>query len=65
MKTEWIGFQEGNWTETIDLRDFINKNYTGLSTDFHFAKEEKGKGFENNYISILQFEDYSLKKVNK
>lgn len=25
-RKEWTGFIEGNWTEEIDLRDFINKN---------------------------------------
>jgi formate C-acetyltransferase len=28
MKKEWTGFQEGNWTENINVRDFIIKNYS-------------------------------------
>jgi formate C-acetyltransferase len=24
----WTGFEQGNWTECIDVRDFIQKNYT-------------------------------------
>ena len=27
MRTEWDGFKAGNWTETVDVRDFINLNY--------------------------------------
>ncbi len=27
MKTQWEGFSAGNWTEEIDLRDFIQRNY--------------------------------------
>lgn len=24
----WLGFQPGNWENSIDVRDFIQKNYT-------------------------------------
>ena len=27
MQTAWDGFVEGNWSESIDVRDFIQKNY--------------------------------------
>ena len=27
MKTQWEGFSAGNWTEEIDMRDFIQRNY--------------------------------------
>ena len=43
----------------------VAKHYTGLSTEFDFVKEQNGNGFENNYISVLRFDDYSLRKVNK
>ena len=26
MNKEWENFNKGNWSETIDVRDFINKN---------------------------------------
>lgn len=26
--SQWNGFKEGSWTEEIDIRDFIQKNYT-------------------------------------
>ncbi len=28
MFTQWEGFEGGNWQESIDVRDFIQKNYT-------------------------------------
>ena len=28
MRNEWRGFAEGQWTSEVDLRDFIQKNYT-------------------------------------
>ena len=32
----WKGFVPGNWTETIDVRDFIQKNYTPYEGDASF-----------------------------
>lgn len=34
----WRGFKKGNWTETIDVRDFIKKNYTPYEGDASFLK---------------------------
>lgn len=28
MYAQWKGFQQGNWVKEIDVRDFIQKNYT-------------------------------------
>lgn len=37
MKFEqWNGFSTGNWTEEIDVRDFIQKNYTPYDGDASF-----------------------------
>ncbi len=36
MKEQWIGFKEGNWTNNIDVRDFILKNYTLYEGDDSF-----------------------------
>ncbi len=30
----WAGFTEGNWQKDIDVRDFIQKNYTPYEGDF-------------------------------
>ena len=38
MKKEWNGFREGKWTEKIDVRDFIQKNYHQYSGDESFLE---------------------------
>lgn len=36
MQNEWQGFAEGNWQNEIDVRDFIQKNYTLYEGDDSF-----------------------------
>ena len=36
MQQEWQGFNEGNWTREIDVRDFIQRNYTPYEGDDSF-----------------------------
>ena len=36
MRQEWISFSKGNWTKEIDVRDFIQKNYTPYDGDDAF-----------------------------
>lgn len=36
MREEWISFNKGNWTKEIDVRDFIQKNYTPYDGDAAF-----------------------------
>ncbi|MBQ1376452.1 MAG: formate acetyltransferase, partial [Lachnospiraceae bacterium] len=36
--TAWNGFKEGVWTEGINVRDFIDKNYTPYTGDASFLK---------------------------
>ena len=35
---QWKGFVEGNWCNEIDVRDFINKNYTEYLGDESFLE---------------------------
>lgn len=35
-KEEWAGFVPGKWTQSIDVRDFIQKNYTAYEGDESF-----------------------------
>ena len=37
--TEWEGFSEGNWNYTVDVRNFIQKNYTPYIGDESFLKD--------------------------
>lgn len=36
MKNAWRGFKKGNWSEKIDVRDFIVNNYTEYTGDDSF-----------------------------
>ena len=36
---EWRSFNKGNWSETIDVRDFIQRNYTPYTGDESFLSE--------------------------
>ena len=36
MRSEWNGFKGGNWEKFIDVRDFIQKNYTPYEGDDSF-----------------------------
>lgn len=36
MFDQWIGFEPGNWTKTINVRDFIQANYTPYEGDGSF-----------------------------
>lgn len=38
MFTQWEGFISGKWQETIDVRDFIQKNYTPYEGTWEFLK---------------------------
>ena len=39
MREEWTGFQEGIWEKEINVRDFIQKNYTPYEGDESFLTE--------------------------
>ncbi len=36
MKAAWQGFEKGQWTSTIDVRDFIQANYKPYEGDETF-----------------------------
>lgn len=36
MREEWTGFKEGKWIKEINVRDFIQKNYTPYTGDETF-----------------------------
>ena len=54
----WEGFTPGNWTEEIDVRDFVQKNYTPYDGDASFLAgptektERTWQHLEDNYLSI-------------
>ncbi|WP_143314806.1 formate C-acetyltransferase [Clostridium sp. HBUAS56017] len=38
MKKEWLNFNNGKWTTEIDIRNFIQQNYTPYNGDSNFLK---------------------------
>lgn len=40
---QWNGFNAGNWTEDVDVRDFIQKNYTPYEGDSSFLAGASAK----------------------
>ena len=54
----WKGFEPGPWTENIDVRDFIQRNYTPYDGDSSFLAGPTEKTqrvwdhLEKNYLSV-------------
>ena len=58
MFDAWKGFKDGQWTKTIDVRDFINKNYTEYLGDGAFlaGPTESSKKLNEMFVNFLQEE---------
>jgi formate C-acetyltransferase len=58
MIKEWKDFVEGNWTTNIDVRDFIQKNYTQYNGDESFLEKttDKTDSVWNKCQSLLKEE---------
>lgn len=56
--TAWEGFQDGPWLDSIDVRDFISRNYTPYTGDASFLAGPTDKilrtwqHLEDNYLSV-------------
>ncbi len=62
MKFEqWNGFESGDWQEEINVRDFIQKNYTPYEGDDSFlaSTTEKTKKLWNEVLDLYQKEKES------
>ncbi len=58
MKQRWINFKEGNWTENIDLRNFIQENYIPYEGDEGFLSRstERTKNLYTKASSLMKTE---------
>ena len=58
MKNEWRNFKEGNWCNKIDVKDFIQSNYTPYDKDESFltGKTEKTTRVWNKCEELLKEE---------
>ncbi len=62
MKFEmWNGFKEGTWTESINVRDFIQQNYTPYEGDSAFLS---GPTERTNVVMSRVNELFALEKKN-
>ena len=54
----WKDFNEGNWKKDVDIRDFIQKNYTPYEGDSSFLAEasEKTKKLWNEVTELYKKE---------
>ena len=62
MKFEqWNEFKNGDWQEEINVRDFIQKNYTPYEGDDSFLSDatEKTKKLWNKVLDLYQKEKES------
>ncbi|MHA2788948.1 pyruvate formate lyase family protein [Corynebacterium sp. S7] len=54
----WEGFQEGPWTDEVNVRDFVQRNYTPYDGDASFLSGASDKTLrtwdhlEKNYLSV-------------
>ena len=55
---EWKGFNEGNWCNAVDVKDFIKRNYKGYEGDESFLapKTEKTKKVWDKCSELLKEE---------
>ena len=58
MFDAWKGFKDGQWTKAIDVRDFINKNYTEYLGDGTFlaGPTASSKKLNEMFVNFLQEE---------
>ncbi len=61
MKIEWQGFKEGNWTNEINVSDFIKNNYTAYNGDESFLADPT----EKTKRVLKVYEDICLEEVKK
>ena len=58
MYAQWKGFQQGNWVKEIDVRDFIQKNYTPYEggADFLCGPTQRTKQLYQNLKGLFEAE---------
>ena len=58
MLVEWHGFTEGNWTKEVNVRDFIQKNYTPYegNAEFLTAPTEKTQQLWHKVLELMKQE---------
>ena len=59
MRKEWSGFRAGNWEREVDVRDFIQQNYTPYTGDASFlaGPTERTKELWQNTLDLFKEEN--------
>ena len=62
---EWDGFTEGRWTKCINVRDFIQKNYTPYDGDSSFlaGPTEATKTLWSEVLDLMKKERCNLTSI--
>ena len=55
MQPEWNGFVEGKWSKTVNVRDFIQRNYTAYegNNEFLAGPTESTKDLWNDVLDLF------------
>lgn len=62
--TAWEGFQEGSWMEEVEVRDFIQRNYSPYTGDRSFLKSSSERTQKLwNKVKDLLWEEHQKKGV--
>lgn len=58
LKDEWKGFKSGNWVDEIDVRNFIQRNYTPYIGNESFLKgpSKKTKVLWDKVLNLYKLE---------
>ncbi|MCL2618314.1 MAG: formate C-acetyltransferase [Defluviitaleaceae bacterium] len=59
MRQEWTGFKSGNWEAEVDIRDFIQTNYTPYAGDETFLEgpTDSTKELWQNILGLYKIEN--------
>ena len=59
MRTEWTGFTGGKWEREVNVRDFIQKNYTPYDGDESFLAGPT-KATEELWAQVMELSPASI-----
>ncbi|ODP99639.1 MULTISPECIES: formate C-acetyltransferase [Salinivibrio] len=54
VSNAWEGFVEGNWSKAVDVRDFIQKNYTPYEGDESFLVSEPTNATSQLWARVME-----------
>ncbi len=54
VSNAWEGFVEGNWSKAVDVRDFIQKNYTPYEGDESFLVSEPTDATRQLWARVME-----------